>query len=110
RSHRLSLDERKRYRPGIVDAREELAKAEWLTGALLLLRVVAHQPLELQLPGDVARAITRLPQVEKLLERHQIAGRVGPSARRPLRMKPLGLPQALLVTVYVERRKATCRA
>jgi len=49
-----------------------------LTGALLLLRIVAHQPLELQLHGDVTRAITRLPQVEKLLERHQIACRVGP--------------------------------
>jgi len=100
-----SLDERERNRPGFVDVGKEFAKIEMLAGALLLLCIVAHKPFELQLAGDVARAIARLPQVEKLFECDQVAARVRPSARCPSRVKTPGFPQAHLIRLHVERRQ-----
>ena len=56
-----------------------------------LVRALAHQVLEQELAGDVARAVARLAQVELLLEAEQVEVRAHPAARRPLDLEGLGL-------------------
>jgi len=58
---------------------KEIREVEWLAGSLLLARIVADEPLELQLAGDIARAVARLTgaRIQNLLSILKIVMIVG---------------------------------
>src|SRR4029079_16854144 len=79
----LPADERDGDDAGGVDLLEPALQGE---GVAELVGALAHQVLELDLAGEVARAVARRAQVELLLEAEQIEIGAHPAARGPFHL------------------------
>src|SRR5262249_44707414 len=96
----LPADQRDRDGAGGRDLLDPALGGE---GVAELVGPLAHQVLELNLAGDVARAVARLAQVELLLEAEEVEVGAHPAARGPLDLEGLGLREVELVGLEVER-------
>src|SRR5215210_2124295 len=96
----LPANQRNRDDPGGVDILEPALQGE---GVAELMGPLAHQILELNLAGDVARAVARLAQVELLLEAEKVEVGAHPAAWGPFDLEGLGLREVELVGLEVER-------
>src|SRR6185312_3054120 len=96
----LPANQRNRNDAGGVDLLEPALQGE---GVAELMGSLSHQILELNLAGDVARAVARLAQVELLLEAEEVEVGAHPAARGPFDLEGLGLREVELVGLEVER-------
>src|SRR5688500_10041119 len=96
----LPADQRNRDDPGGVGLLEPALQGE---GIAELMSPLAHQILELNLAGDVARAVARLAQVELLLEAKKVEVGAHPAAWGPFDLEGLGLREVEFVGLQVER-------